>query len=189
MSKASRARKTELSSESGQAMVEDNSSDGKAPNVIDVKSESHEVTGNSGRTIWLSESKNQTILALIMRTALSAIPLSHQNDKDRRDEAYSMVIAIDPQDAIEGFLASQMTANQVLIKEFVGRILYDDQTIEGVERGVNRMNKLMSLFCRQVDTLKRYREGGKQIIQVQHVHVNEGGQAVVGNVKTGGADG
>ena len=34
----------------------------------------------------------------------------------------------------------------------------------------------------QVETLKRYRSGGEQTVRVEHVNVNAGGQAVVGNV-------
>ena len=39
-----------------------------------------------------------------------------------------------------------------------------------------------------MDTPKRYRTGGEQKVTVQHQHVtvNEGGQAVVGNVTHGG---
>ena len=34
----------------------------------------------------------------------------------------------------------------------------------------------------QVEALKRYRTGGEQKVTVQHVTVNEGGQAIVGSV-------
>ncbi len=38
----------------------------------------------------------------------------------------------------------------------------------------------------EMDTLKRYRTGGQQKVTVEHVTVNEGGQAIVGNVETRG---
>jgi hypothetical protein len=43
-------------------------------------------------------------------------------------------------------------------------------------------NKLTRTFVAQVEALKRYRSGGEQKMTVQHVHVAEGGQAIVGNV-------
>jgi hypothetical protein len=43
-------------------------------------------------------------------------------------------------------------------------------------------NKLARTFAAQVEALKRYRSGGEQKMTVQHVHVAEGGQAIVGNV-------
>ena len=45
-------------------------------------------------------------------------------------------------------------------------------------------NKLTRTFAAQVEALKRYRSGGEQKMTVQHVHVAEGGQAIVGNVST-----
>ena len=37
-----------------------------------------------------------------------------------------------------------------------------------------------------METLKRYRTGGTQKVTVEHVTVNAGGQAIVGNVAAGG---
>jgi len=39
-----------------------------------------------------------------------------------------------------------------------------------------------------MEALKRYRTGGQQKVTVEHVHVHEGGQAIVGHIdhKTGG---
>jgi hypothetical protein len=33
-----------------------------------------------------------------------------------------------------------------------------------------------------MDTLRRLRNGGSQVVRVEHVHVNAGAQAVIGNV-------
>jgi hypothetical protein len=43
-------------------------------------------------------------------------------------------------------------------------------------------NKLARTFAAQAEALKRYRSGGEQKMTVQHVHVADGGQAIVGNV-------
>jgi hypothetical protein len=32
--------------------------------------------------------------------------------------------------------------------------------------------------------LRRLRNGGSQFVRVEHVHVNEGGQAVIGNIRS-----
>ena len=42
--------------------------------------------------------------------------------------------------------------------------------------------KLARTYTNQVETLKRYRSEGKQVVRVERVTVNEGGQAVVGDV-------
>jgi type III secretory pathway component EscR len=44
------------------------------------------------------------------------------------------------------------------------------------------LNKLARTYTTQLETLKRYRTGGEQKVTVRHVLVNDGGQAIVGNV-------
>jgi hypothetical protein len=47
--------------------------------------------------------------------------------------------------------------------------------------------RLLRAYSAQVETLRRLRQGGDQYVRVEHVHVNDGGQAVIGNVKTTGS--
>ena len=46
--------------------------------------------------------------------------------------------------------------------------------------------RMMAMAQQGVTTLQRMKAGGVQSIVVQHVHVAAGGQAVVGNLRTGG---
>jgi hypothetical protein len=46
-------------------------------------------------------------------------------------------------------------------------------------------NQLARTFAAQVEAIKRHRNGGNQNVTVKHVHVHEGGQAIVGDVHTG----
>jgi hypothetical protein len=41
----------------------------------------------------------------------------------------------------------------------------------------------MRAYATHVEVLRRLRHGGQQVVRVEHVHVNDGGQAIVGNVK------
>jgi hypothetical protein len=43
--------------------------------------------------------------------------------------------------------------------------------------------RLMRAYSGQVETLRRLRHGGDQHVRVEHVHINEGAQAVIGNVR------
>ena len=47
--------------------------------------------------------------------------------------------------------------------------------------------RLMRAYATQVETLRRLRNGGSQVVRVEHVHVNEGGQALIGNVRKDGS--
>jgi hypothetical protein len=66
--------------------------------------------------------------------------------------------------------------------EFLRRTMLPNQSTEGVTEGVRRATQLLRLFATQTETLLRYRGGGRQSIVVEHVNVNAGGQAIVGNV-------
>jgi hypothetical protein len=44
--------------------------------------------------------------------------------------------------------------------------------------------RLLRAYATQVEALSRLRNGGSQTVRVEHVHVNEGGQAVIGNLKS-----
>jgi hypothetical protein len=97
----------------------------------------------------------------------------------------SVVRGINPQDPTETLLAAQMAVvhNATMVAaqklNFVARIDQQDSAS-------SLLNKLARTFAIQVETLKKYRSTGEQSIRVQHVTVNEGGQAIVGNVQTGG---
>ena len=43
--------------------------------------------------------------------------------------------------------------------------------------------KLLRAYALQVEALRRLRNGGSQFVRVEHVHVHEGGQAIVGNIR------
>jgi hypothetical protein len=43
--------------------------------------------------------------------------------------------------------------------------------------------RLMRTFAMQVEVLRRLRSVGQQFVRVEHAPINEGGQAVIGNVK------
>lgn len=97
----------------------------------------------------------------------------------------SMVKGAEPRDQFEAMLASQMAAIHVATINIASQ-LNSATTVPQQERSTNIMNKLARTFATQVEALKRYRTGGEQKVTVQHVNVNEGGQAIVGNVQGGG---
>ena len=59
--------------------------------------------------------------------------------------------------------------------------------IEVLLRGV-RGGTIVARLRPQVEALRRLRNEGSQIVRVEHVHVNEGGQVVTGNVKSSGSE-
>ena len=66
------------------------------------------------------------------------------------------------------------------------RAMITDQTFDGKQANVNQATKMLRTFIAQMEALKKYRTGGEQKVTVEHVHVNEGGRAIVGAVNQGG---
>lgn len=96
---------------------------------------------------------------------------------------------IAPQDGLEGMLASQMVAVHNMAMSCAGRSMAKDQRSDLIDRNINRVTKLMRTFTAQMEALQRYRSKGQQKITVQHVQVNQGGQAVIGDITQGKAHG
>ena len=82
-------------------------------------------------------------------------------------------------------LAAQMAAVHNATMTFARRLAHVDN-IPQQDSAERAFNKLARTFAAQVEALKRYRTGGEQTVRVEHVTVNEGGQAIVGNVTHGG---
>jgi len=93
----------------------------------------------------------------------------------------SVIKGIEPRDQTEAMLAAQMAAVHMASMTFARRMAHVE-TIPQQDSASNAFNKLTRTFASQVEALKRYRSGGEQKMTVQHVHVAEGGQAIVGNV-------
>jgi hypothetical protein len=93
----------------------------------------------------------------------------------------AVVEGVEPRDQIEAMLAAQMAAVHMATMTFARRLAHVDN-IPQQDSAQNAFNKLARTFAAQVEALKRYRSGGEQKMTVQHVHVAEGGQAIVGNV-------
>jgi len=97
----------------------------------------------------------------------------------------SVVKGVEPKDQMEAMLAAQMAAVHMATMTFARRLAHVDN-IPQQDSAERAFNKLARTYTTQMEALKRYRTGGQQKVTVEHVTVNEGGQAIVGNVETGG---
>lgn len=97
----------------------------------------------------------------------------------------AIVSGIEPKDQIEAMLAAQMAAVHNATMTFARRLAHVEN-IKQQDSASRAFNQLARTFTAQVEALKRYRTGGQQHVTVKHVTVNDGGQAIVGNVSHGG---
>jgi len=102
------------------------------------------------------------------------------------NKTMAILNGIQPQDELEGMLATQIIAVHNMAMRTMRLAMLKGQTFEGKKSNVNYATKMLRTFMAQMEALKKYRTGGQQKMIVEHVHVNEGGQAIVGTVNQGG---
>lgn len=102
------------------------------------------------------------------------------------NEYLAMMAEFKPQDAFEGMLATQMSVTYIQALDCMGMAAINKEHLKFFERFQNQGIKLMRLYNYQLETLAKYRNKGQQKMTVEHVHVHDGGQAIVGNVTQGG---
>jgi hypothetical protein len=90
-----------------------------------------------------------------------------------------------PRDEIESALVIQMacthSAAMAVLNRF-GGAAGGDRNVAAMASAAAR---LLRAYATQVEALRRLRNGGSQTVRVEHVYVNEGGQAIIGNVQRG----
>ena len=104
---------------------------------------------------------------------------------DERIFMLSVIRDLAPRDPVERMLAVQMAATHVATIR-AGRWMATADNLPQVEAHYTGFNKLARTFAAQVEALRKHRNGGKQVVLVQHVNVADGGQAIVGHVQAGG---
>lgn len=106
-----------------------------------------------------------------------------ENDKH---QSLAIVAELAPNDAVEAMLATQMAAVHIaLIRQ--SQHLAKADTIPKFEIYEKAFNRLSRTFVAQTEAIRKHRNGGQQKVTVEHVTVNEGGQAIVGDVTHRGA--
>ena len=86
-----------------------------------------------------------------------------------------------PRDEMEATLLAQIGACQVATMRMANRLAHAE-TLQEQDSAERAFNKLARTSAALVETFQRYRAASEHKIIVQHVSVNDGGQAIVGNV-------
>ena len=103
--------------------------------------------------------------------------------QDQMNAGVAAVAAIEPQDEVEAMLAIQMFGTHSLAADMLVKAK-QAKTTDEVERYGTLATKMLRTYTAQIEALSRLRRGGEQKVTVEHVHVYEGGQAIVGNVNS-----
>ena len=126
--------------------------------------------------------KTNEAARLLMEIGLSAFGKS---GVDYLELVPALAVEMEPVDAVEAMLINQMAATHYAISSMSSQFLYasSPELREAYERSLTRLSRT---FLAQIEGLKKYRAKAQQTVRVERVTVNDGGQAVVGHVETGG---
>ena len=117
----------------------------------------------------------------ILISQLVGLQNGEKIDATRLNQTIAEVVGVGPRDEVEAMLATQMAAVHQATMHHAALMarteLFDHLVAYG--RALGRLSKT---FTSQVEALAKYRSKGQQKMTVEHVHVHEGGQAIVGQV-------
>jgi hypothetical protein len=136
-----------------------------------------------------SEDLNQVLVNQAVASAWTAHSDQHQRIVQARAVLAAMA-DLRPADGLEGMLAAQAVATHNAAMECFRRAMLPEQGLEGRRENLAQANRLVRSYGLLLEALDRRRGRGRpQVVRVERVTVEAGGQAVVGNVASGGARG
>lgn len=118
-------------------------------------------------------------------TSLSQMFNAANGNERAVNQMVEIVRSVKPEDEIQAAMAVQMATAHYLAMDTAG-LASKSQDPDISNSRLNMTAKLMTAFGKQVEALKRHRGRTEQRVVVEHVHVHEGGQAIVGAVEGGG---
>ena len=96
----------------------------------------------------------------------------------------AIISGIGPRDVIESMLATQMGAIHAASLQSLNLA---HQAANGQKRDLHLSQavKLTRIFTNQIEALNRHRSKCQQKMVIEHIHIHDGGKAVVGNLAKG----
>ncbi len=135
-------------------------------------------------------SKNEKLISVMLANyATKWVDLSNlsKEEKAKKERDLEQVVkklthALGAQDLLQNMLAVQMLGVHELQQTLM---LYANKSLHDPQYGqyyLNAITKLSNVFIQQANTLQKLQSGCQQKVVVEHLHINEGGQAIVGQV-------
>ena len=98
--------------------------------------------------------------------------------------ALAMIERAKPHNELEAALLIQIACTHTAAMAVTARIGGGHGSDRNLTAKSAAASRLLRTFAVQMEALRRLRGGGNQYVRVEHVHITDGGQAVIGNVRT-----
>jgi hypothetical protein len=109
--------------------------------------------------------------------------------QERLDVVVATLGGLGPENATQAMLAVQMVGVHEAALRFLRRVS-DGQNLESSNSDVLQVTRLLRLFNEQLEAMAKLKgKSGQQKVTVEHVHVYDGGKAIVGAMAEGPGDG
>lgn len=141
---------------------------------------------------------NEDINDSIEKKTISAVHLHYaeilveQKDLNVEDQEKKLIQAHKAVEKLADSLGAKGLLQNMLVTQLLGihelqqKLLgYASRSINYPEHGqyyMNALTKLSNVFIQQVNTLQKLQGNSQQKVVVEHLHINDGGQAIVGHV-------
>lgn len=129
---------------------------------------------------------SQVIETIKLQEVISILWQPKSMNAEERDakliKALDLLKSIAPTDGIEAMLALQMLGTHEAALTCLNRATREDLPMASRDRALSDSQKLMTLYLKQVNAINKHRAGGQQKMVVEYVNVENGGQAIVGNL-------
>jgi hypothetical protein len=160
--------------------------------VLEVKDDEEGVRRVSLDKYGMPGQGEDDLLALLAEQVIAATKVNDRTPEQTTDRYNAAIAAfhdIAPVGALEGMLAAQMIAAHMATMDCYAYLTKTGERPTH-EYHLNQVNKLSRTYVALLDALNRHRgKTGQQKVTVEHVHVHQGGQAIVGHVEhPGGGD-
>jgi hypothetical protein len=134
----------------------------------------------------LGGAKSDKWKLLLCNQVLNAAWCRRNNTEQEKTDQHTAILGflagVNPKDALEGMMAAQLFASHAAAMECYRRAMLPEQTAEGRQTNLAQAAKLTRANAALVEALAKHRGKGQQKVIVEHVHVYQGGQAIVGQV-------
>lgn len=185
-----RSRRKKIEGELVEAQKLENESDWHGHAVESLQIQGNQRAKNAAYGFGEATTSKGYMRDTLIDSDLVGIESSERRSRMLRDNDI-VAIGLDVADTIgasnsmEKLLAHEIALAHKIANEQATKSLYDRDPVIELKR-LQIAAKMMNTFQQGVLTLHKLRTGGTQNVIVQHVHVADGGQAVIGSVQTGG---
>lgn len=142
----------------------------------------------SGTLSHIGGSKSNDWNRLLVDQAFGSLWCGNSDEQYRGKQCNATVafmVQTEPKDELEAMMAAQLFAAHNAAMECYRRAMISEQPLEARTQNLSQANKLSRTYATLIEALSRHRgKSTQQKVTVEHVHVYQGGQAVVGMVSS-----